>query len=231
MHYIHCILLIILVIFILKCIPTNNKKYKILNKSHLKYDENNKMKIYDQCKYKGDGFDESHELGECSIAVQIIPYVENVLEIGGGTGKVSHIINKILKERNLEKKHIVVEPGEIGYGNHKDIIYKNKKKFNDKYTIIKKLCENLTMEDLKLLNFEPDCLYVDCEGCLHEFFKTKIGKYCLNKVRFIVNEQDSFVINKDIKELNTLFENNGFKLLAEGYGCGTNCLTDIWYRP
>ena len=62
-------------------------------------DNNYKLKIYDNCKFSGYGFDDNWEIGECSIANQVIPYCKNVLEIGGGTGKVSHIINQILKKK------------------------------------------------------------------------------------------------------------------------------------
>ena len=46
--------------------------------------------------FKGAGPD--HEQGECSIAFKIVPKCKNVLEIGGGVGKVSHFINKNLKK-------------------------------------------------------------------------------------------------------------------------------------
>ena len=64
-------------------------------------DNNNRLIIQNSCRFSGQGFDEDLDLGECSVAVQIIPYVKNVLEIGGGTGKVSHMINTILKQRGL----------------------------------------------------------------------------------------------------------------------------------
>ena len=162
-------------------------------------DKNNKILIDKKCKHSGSGFNDKHELGECSVAYQIIPYVNNVLEIGGGTGKVSHNINIILQKKGIGNKHIVIEPGLRGNGNHGDKhIYINKKKFNDKYTIIPKLANELTKEDLKILDFKPDCLYADCEGCLLDFCKSEIGKYILNSVRYIINEMDGFAIHKDL---------------------------------
>ena len=194
------------------------------------FNKTNYKKIDDRCKFSGEGFDDNWELGECSIAFKIIPHVNNVLEIGGGSGKVSHIINKILSERNLEKKHIVVEPigKETMKGNH---IKTNKKNFGDKYTLVEKYCENMNMNDLKILEGPPDCLYSDCEGCLLKFFKTEIGKYVLKNVRYIVNEMDGFVINNTLdNELRKLWRDNGLKKIGEGYGCGVNCVTDIWKR-
>ena len=206
-------------------------KKPIIESFNFEYDKNQKLKLYDECKFEGYGFNKLHEIGECSISIQVIPYVKNVLEIGGGSGKVSHIINKMLKKRNLEKKHVVVEPGTSGKGhNFQDLIYKNKTKFNDKYTIVKKMVENLTMNDLKILDKKPECLYVDCEGCLHNFFDTSIGKYCLEQSRFVINEQDSSSINKDINDLYKILKSYNFKLIDYGYGCGTRCLTDIWYK-
>ena len=72
----------------------------------------------------------------------------------------------------------------------------------------------------------PDCLFVDCEGCLHKFFDTEISKHCLKSTRFVVNEQDSLLL-KDIKDLHKTLENSGFTLIAKVSGCGTSCLTDI----
>ena len=37
---------------------------------------NHTIKIYEECKFSGDGFSFGHELGECSIAFQIIPLVK-----------------------------------------------------------------------------------------------------------------------------------------------------------
>jgi len=187
--------------------------------------------IYDQCKYSGFGFDENHELGECSVAIQIIPLVNNVIEIGGGAGKVSHMINNLLKLRNLETQHIVVEPGSNGVGNHGDeLIYKNREYFGDKYTIVKKLCNDLTYNDFSILKQKPDCLFVDCEGCLHDFFTTDIGIYLLKNVRFIANEMDSFVINKDDQDLRNIWQKYGFTKYGVGLGCGTDCSTEIWSK-
>ena len=188
--------------------------------------DNNKMRLYDECKFSGSGFNDDFEIGECSIAHQIIKHCNNVIEIGGGTGKVSHAINSILQKHNKGSQHIVIEPGVGGTGNHgNEHIYINKKNFNDQYTILKKFANDLTFEDLEILNSKPDCLYVDCEGCLHDFQKTKIGKFILKNVRFIVNEMDGHN-NKIIKQ----WRKSNFKKIGEGYGCGTNCSTYVMYK-
>ena len=52
----------------------------------------------------------------------------------------------------------------------------------------------------------------------------------LKSTRFIVNEIDSFVIGKDIQELRDLFTKSDFSKIGVGYGCGTDCETEIWYK-
>lgn len=180
-------LLILLIVLILSILVL------IISTESFITDSNNKLQIYDECKYDGIGFGTNHEIGECSIAIQIIPLVDNVLEIGGGAGKVSHMINSILAKRNLETQHVVVEPGIGANGNHGDHdIYANKEKFNDKYTIVKKLCNDLNMNDIKIFDKPPECLYVDCEGCLKECQTTPFFDYVLKNVKYIVNEMDGY---------------------------------------
>ena len=192
-------------------------------------DEKGKLKLYDNCKFSGYGFNDNHEFGECSVANQIIPLCENVIEIGGGTGKVSHMINTLLKDKT---QHIVIEPGEGGRGNHGNKkIYINKENFGDKYTIIKKYAENLNYNDLKILKKKPDCLYVDCEGCLYKFQETNIGKYILKNVKYIVNEMDGFIIDKNTNDkIKEQWIKNNFEKIGIGYGCGVRCDTEIWKK-
>ena len=199
--------------------------YKRNIKFNFDLDDKGKLKIDNNCKFSGYGFDDNWEIGECSIAFQVIPYCNNVLEIGGGSGKVSHIINKTLDKKGMSNRHLVLEPNDENTMGGNDNIYKNKQKFNDNYTILEKYAEDLTMKDLEILDGPPDCLYADCEGCLYKFFNTDIGKYVLNNVRFIVNEMDG---NND--NLRNLWKENGFKKIGVGYGCGTSCDTDIWFR-
>jgi hypothetical protein len=195
-------------------------------KINFEVDKTNKFELKDECYFDGNGFDKNHEVGECSVSIQIIPLVKNVIEIGGGAGKVSHMINKILSNRNLQTQHVVVEPGEGAIGNHgNEKIYANKEMFNDKYTIIKKFCGDLVIDDIKIFNDPPDCLYVDCEGCLKDCQITPFFKYVLTNVRYIVNEMDGH--NDIIREQWKLY---GFKQIGVGYGCGTGCETEIWSK-
>jgi hypothetical protein len=183
-----------------------------------------------KCYFSGSGFGDDHELGECSLAYHVIPKCKNVLELGGGAGKVSHVINTLLEDRT---QHVVVEPGSSGTGNHGDEhLWKNKEKFGDKYTIVKKFSNDLTAQDLGVLKTDVDCLYVDCEGCLLSFLSdTKIGNHILTKVRYVVNEMDGFVQNKTHdNDLVKLLHKKGFRLVLSGYGCDKRCKTNVWAK-
>jgi hypothetical protein len=218
------LIIIIVIVLVINCIKFKQIiKEGLTNKHKFKTDKSGKLILFDKCKFKGKGFSKKHELGECSIAIQVVPLVKNVIEIGGGTGKVSHIINTMLADNT---QHIVVEPGVGGNGHHGDFnIYNNKAHFKDKYTIIKKFAENLTHNDFSVLKNKPDCLYVDCEGCLHKFQNTEIGKYVINNARYIVNEMDG-----NNKLIIKQWKKHGFVKIGTGYGCGINCSTDIWYK-
>lgn len=174
--------------------------------------------LNDKCNFDGYQFSKNHENGECSVAYFIIPLVSNVIEIGGGTGKISHVINSLLKDKT---QHIVIEPGDW-YG---DVLMQNKSYFDDKYTIVSKKAEDVILNDLSVLNSLPNCLFVDCEGCLKEFFKTTTGHYILSHVKYIVNEMDGH--NDDLR---TLWSTNGFVLKHTGSGCDGRCSTEVWVR-
>lgn len=223
------ILFILLIILFYINLYVNKKNRENFENQNIKFklDTEKKIELNDACKFSGFKFNKNTELGECSVAIQLIPYVNNVIEIGGGSGKVSSMINKILKERNLENEHIVVEPGLRGNGNigDTDIIKKNRKTYNNKYHLIEKLADELTFEDIKKLKNTPDCLYVDCEGCLLSFFETEVGKYILNSIRYLVNEMDG-----NNEKLVKLWKEKGFKKIGTGYGCNKTCDTDVWYK-
>lgn len=210
----------------------NGASEKASTTSHsFQLDSRNRLPVVDDCRFSGEGFGDEWEVGECSVATQIIPLCKNVLEIGGGTGKVSHMINKLLGDRGLSERHVVVEPGgptDMGKGT----LVRNKARFGDKYTIVKKYASDMDKSDLRPLQGPPDCLYADCEGCLLHFFASDVGKYVLDNVRYVVNEMDGFAINADVDtKLRTIWKQAGFNKIGEGYGCGVRCETDIWYRP
>ena len=194
---------------------------------HIKYsfklDKYGLLNIDDRCRFSGIGFDEEHEIGECSIALQIIPFCNGVIELGGGWGKVSHMINKILSERDLQDRHLVFESSQEKVD---DFLSKNKKLFGDRYSIANKSASHINIDDLSIFDPYPDCLYVDCEGCLYDFQKTKLGRDLLqNSIKFIVNEMDGN--NKLIKNQ---WSRYGFRMIARGYGCVDKCLTEVWYK-
>ena len=61
------LILILLLIYI---------KKPIIESFNFEYDKNQKLKLYDECKFEGYGFNKLHEIGECSISIQVIPYVK-----------------------------------------------------------------------------------------------------------------------------------------------------------
>lgn len=93
-----------------------------------------------------------------------------------------------------------------------------------------KYADNLTHKDLEIFKEKPDCLFIDCEGCLLKFLNAPIGKYILNSIRFIVNEMDGGVSRDN--ELRKLCTQNNFTKIGTGYGCGESlsCNTEVWYR-
>ena len=186
-----------------------------------------KLRLQPECRFSGVGFSKKHEVGECSVAYQIIPLCRNVLEIGGGTGKVSHAINALLQRRGLGRQHVVVEPGSGGRGNHGDTaLYTNRARLKDQYTVVKKFANDLTASDLRALDGGvPDCLYVDCEGCLLSFQKTALGSRVLKSATYVVNEMDG---HNDA--LRAMWRSYGFRKVAVGYGCGTRCDTEVWKK-
>ena len=94
------------------------------------------------------------------------------------------------------------------------------------------MAENMDFSDLSPLNGPPECLYVDCEGCLEDFHKTELGKYVLSNVRFIVNEMDGFARRPTLdNELRVVWKSYGFKKIGAGYGCYKNsCDTEVWSK-
>jgi hypothetical protein len=195
-----------------------NKKQKGGSAHKFITDQKNRLNIYEECKFFNNSPNDE-EVGECSVAHQIIPLVKNVIEFGGGSGKVSNTINNLLKDNT---QHIVMEPAP-----RFSLLMDNRRKLNNKYLALHKNAEDLTYKDLEILKEKPDCLFIDCEGCLLKFLNTDIGKYILNNVRFIVNEMDG-----NNEALRKLWSENNFTKIGTGYGCGSQmkCDTEVWFR-
>ena len=196
-----------------------------------KLDSNNFIKLSDECRFEGLGFNESWEIGECSMATQLIPHCLRVLEIGGGFGKVSHVINRILRQRSIGSQHVVVEGLEKRV---KQYLSKNKENFKDEYTILNKKTTELKSLDLSVLKGAPDCLFVDCDNCLLQFLNTEIGNEVLGSVKFIANEMDG-----SNKLLQKLWSERGFRKVADSYGCSHarpcgeeihECVSELWEK-
>lgn len=171
-----------------------------------------------------EGIQPDGEQGECSVAIEIAPRCENVLEIGSGSGKVSSFINRNLKD---PAKHIVLDRClSTPYTTHNNHII-NKQKHNDKYTSISKLVTDLTILDVRDI-LPINCVISECEICLLTFFNSYIGNQVLNSAKIIVKikERDS----KYNEKIESILYNNDFVHTNTGYGCGIDCDTNIYTK-
>ena len=163
-----------------------------------------------------------HEIGECEFTKKYVGRCKNVLEIGGGTGKVSHYINQELKDK---KKHYVVEPSigmGVKFGKH---IENNKRNHNDQYHIDKRKINDIPLWEIESkLGGKIDCIISDCEGCSLRFYEN--NPEVLRSVSMIQNEMDG-----NNEELRKLWKNAGFKHEDTGFGCGIKCVTEMWVKP
>jgi hypothetical protein len=159
---------------------------------------------------------------------------KSVLEIGAGSGKVSHYINKNLKDRT---RHYVVEPGEghVGAGDQHKYLRLNRNKHHDKYHIDNRAILDIPLKDIHDKIGKIDCIVSDCEGCTLEYYKK--NPEILNETKYIINEMDGHVTNNSDQELRDLWKKNGFTHIDTGCGCGSGvtegecgCDTEIWKR-
>lgn len=159
-----------------------------------------------------------YEQGEAEMANIYAGACKRVLEIGGGKGKVSHYINKNLKD---PEKHVVVDSGKW-YGIKE--IQKNRIAWDDKYTIINKPISSVTYSELsKTLGNYPDCIISDCEGCSYEYYKKNPD--ILKNVDIIINEMDGYNT-----ELRCLWKDKHFRLHAVGSGADGTTTTEMWVK-
>jgi hypothetical protein len=170
--------------------------------------------------YTGGG---EGEWGERAIAKKHTKPFHKVLELGGGAGSVSAIIQEKLADPT---RHVVVQPDErmAMMGGFKQLM-KNKKACNFKFTAIDHI---LTAADaqpiIKILGGKPNCLVVDCENCL-------VGEYKKNPELF--DEVEMIQVERDDFDgsYTKLFDKLGFVKTDQGYGCNGNCPTEVWEKP
>ena len=206
------------------CMRGRNRRRRVEREGYAKHENKiNKKLTGVGCDSSFVGVGECHEQGEAEVADKYAKMCKSVLEIGAGSGKVSHYINKNLKDRT---RHYVVEPGEGHNGAYDQYKYllKNRNKHHDKYHIDRRAILDIPLKDIHDKIGKIDCIVSDCEGCTLEYYKKH--PEILKEVKYIMNEMDG-----GHGELQSLWKKNGFTHIDTGCGCGgCSCDTEIWKR-
>ena len=168
---------------------------------------------------------EHQEIGERIVADKFTSHNASVLEFGGGSGNVSTIIQKKLKNKS---NHVVIQPKE-GEGNETPMfggLYNlkiNKQSCNSKFHIIDHVLKPGEGNELfKLVSKPFDTIVCDCEGCLHKEYEKNPELF--KDVKMIQVERD------DNNQYDELFLKLNMKLLHVGDGCDGNCKTEVWVK-
>ena len=179
--------------------------------------------------YLGGG---ESEWGEREIAKRHTAKCDRVLELGGGAGSVSAVVQSKLKDPS---KHVVVQPDERKpmMGGYRQL-EANRKSCGFDFTTIDHM---LTKDDVPFivekLNGKPDCLIADCEDCLGSEFEKNPELF--DEVKMIQVERDDVDGNYE-----SLFKE--FTKTDSYYGCGVTqptadhirngmlCTTEVWEK-
>tara|TARA_B100000686_G_C16701969_1_gene923980 strand:+ start:24 stop:704 length:681 start_codon:yes stop_codon:yes gene_type:complete len=175
------------------------------------------------CFTGGDG-----EWGEREVADKHTHPDSSVLEIGGGEGSVTVIIQKKL---NNPTNHVVIQPADDGWHGIEKL-RKNKKSCNGEFTIIDHILKPGEGKELLEMVSKPfDTIVVDCEGCLHKEFEKNPDLF-----KYVTQIQ----VERDDREISLtatggpyekLLKNDlGMKLVHTGKGCFGNCVTEVWEK-
>jgi len=160
------------------------------------------------------------ERGERDVARRHTYSCKNVLEIGGGAGSVSAIVQQELRHK---ERHVVVQPKADGMFGGFTQLMKNRKACDMKFTVID---HKLVPTDVDLiqttLGSKPDCMVVDCENCLGQEYNKNPSLF--DDLRLLQVERD------DRGSYDALFKKLKLRKVDEGMGCGTSCKTEVWVR-
>ena len=163
------------------------------------------------------------EWGERALAKKHTHKCERVLELGGGAGSVSAIIQQELRD---PRKHVVVQPDErLAMMGGFEQLLENKRSCAFQFTAIDHI---LTPTDVPLiletLGGLPDCLIADCENCLQGEVE-RLPELFSGLKQFQVERDDA---NSNYDEL---FDRLGMVKVDEFYGCDGRCSADVWEIP
>ena len=159
---------------------------------------------------------------------------QRVLELGGGSGSVSTVIQQRLKNPEL---HVVVQPRDETMFGGVQKLQANKEACNSSFHIVDHVLKP-GEEDyvVFLLKGYPDCLVADCEDCLVNEYNKNPGLF--REVQHVQVERDDPHQNytkllRDILRLSHIHT---------GRGCGVDtatedmkrngmlCTTEVWER-
>ncbi len=176
--------------------------------------------------YTGGG---ESEWGEREVAHKHVAKCSRVLELGGGAGSVSTIIQQKLKD---PRKHVVVQPDERRkmFGGLRQL-QKNKKACKSSYSVLDHIIKPAKTDASDVdfiyaaLSGKPDCIVADCEGCLNDEYAKNPDLFA--EVKHVEVERDDGEGKKYDALLSTEL---GMTLVDRGAGCGGRCATEVWER-
>lgn len=162
---------------------------------------------------------EDKEWGERCVARMFTPSNAVVLELGGGSGSVSAVIQEQLADKT---KHVVVQPQHGMFGGLAALKH-TKQKLGCKFHIVGHVLEAGEQDQIIAKIGLPTVLVADCENCL-------VGEYHKNprlfdSLKMIQAERDDFD-NSYAK----LFEVLQMTKVHSGKGCNGKCATEVWVK-
>ena len=207
------ILLVVLVVVLAICLVGS---IIVLHKACVFCDQHKKV-----CGRQVDNFPhlEDTEWGERCVARMFTPSDAVVLELGGGSGSVSAVVQEKLADKT---KHVVVQPQHGMFGGL-DALKKTKAKLGCQFHIVGHILEAGEQDQIIAKIGLPTLLVADCENCL-------VGEYQKNpklfdSLQMIQVERDDFD-NSYAK----LFDLLQMKKIHTGKGCDGKCATEVWIK-
>ena len=167
----------------------------------------------------------------------------SVLEIGGGSGAVSTIIQARLLSGSQRNRHVVIQPVDGMYG-ALEALHLNRIACNSSFEVVDHALSEGEGVDIERSIGLPegkgfDCIVVDCEGCLPGEFRK--NKELFVNARQVIVERDDHE-DFDANELPIFLEGErglyghllrvhlGMELTHTGGGCDGRCVTEVWTR-
>ena len=161
------------------------------------------------------------EWGERCVARMFTPHDAKVLELGGGAGSVSAVIQERLSDKS---KHIVVQPqhDKEMFGGLAALV-KTKSTLACEFTIVDHELQPGEVNTLTHGTWTPNVLVVDCENCLVSEYNKNPDIF--RNLYMIQVERDDFD-----QAYTPLFEKLDMRKIYTGKGCDGGCATEVWVK-